>query len=138
MGLFDQLASQAIDALGGQQHAPEAQSGLLTAVMGLINSAGGLPGLLQKFQDSGLGDQVASWIGRGANATLSGEQVNQALGADTVGSIAQQAGMAPEQAASGLGQLLPQIIDKLSPHGSVPDNDLLQQGLNLLKGKLFG
>jgi uncharacterized protein YidB (DUF937 family) len=34
--------------------------------------------------------------------------------------------------------LLPQIIDKLTPNGQVPDNDLLQQGLGLLKGKLFG
>ena len=138
MGLLDQLAGQAMGALGAQQQDSPPQSALLSGVMGLINSAGGLPGLLQKFQDSGLGDQVASWIGHGENQTVSGDQIKDALGSDALGDIARQAGIEPEHASTGLAQLLPQIIDKLTPNGQVPDNDLLQQGLGLLKGKLFG
>ncbi len=138
MGLLDQLAGQVLGSLGAQQQDSVPQSALLDGVMGLINSAGGLPGLLQKFQESGLGDQVASWVGVGENQTVSGDQIKDALGTDAVGQIAQQAGVEPEHAYTGLAQLLPQIIDKLTPNGQVPDNDLLQQGLSLLKGKLFG
>lgn len=138
MGLLDQLAGQVLGSLGAQQQDPVQQSELLNGVMGLINRAGGLPGLLQKFQESGLGDQVASWVGVGENQTVSGDQIKEALGADEVGQIAQQAGIEPEHAYTGLAQLLPQIIDTLTPNGQVPENDLLQQGLSLLKGKLFG
>ncbi|WP_038492731.1 YidB family protein [Janthinobacterium agaricidamnosum] len=137
MSLLD-LAGQALGALGKQTQDPVPQSDLLSGVMGLINNAGGLPGLLQKLQESGLGDQVASWIGHGENAAVSGDQIKDALGSDTLAKIAEQAGVAPEHASTGLAQLLPQIIDKLTPNGAVPDNDLLQQGLGLLKSKLFG
>lgn len=114
------------------------QSDLLGGVMGLINNAGGLQGILQQLQSSGIADQVASWIGTGENAPVSGNQITDALGADKVTQIAQHAGIEPEHAATGLAQLLPQIIDKLTPGGQVPQNELLEQGLSLLRGKLFG
>lgn len=142
MGLFDQLAGQALDVLGSKAGAAGGQGGhtdMLSAVMELINQHGGVAGLLQKFQESGLGAQVASWIGSGANAMLSGEQLNSVLGADAIARLAQHAGVAPDTASSGLAALLPQVIDHLTPNGQLPEgNDLLGQGLNLLKGKLFG
>lgn len=142
MGLFDQLAGQAIDMLGSEgarAGAAAGQSDLLASVMDLINQHGGLQGLLQKFQESGLQEQVVSWIGSGVNAQVSGEQVQGALGADTIGQIAAKLGMAPEAASGGLAALLPQLIDHLTPNGQVPEgNDLMAQGLNLLKGKFFG
>lgn len=138
MGLLDQLAGQVIGSLGAQKQDPVSQSDLLSGVMGLINNAGGLPAILQQLQSSGLADQVASWIGTGENHPVSGDQIKDALGAESIGQIAQQAGVEPEHAATGLAQLLPQIIDKLTPDGQVPQNELLTQGLNLLRGKLFG
>lgn len=142
MGLFDQLAGQALDALGGKAGAAEQGGGhaeLLSAVMALINQHGGVAGLLQKFQESGLGAQVASWIGSGANAVLSSEQLKSVLGADAIAQLAQHAGVAPDTASTSLAALLPQVIDHLTPNGQLPEgNDLLGQGLNLLKGKLFG
>lgn len=138
MGLFDQIAGQLTGALGAQQQDPVPQGALLSGLMGMIDNAGGVPALLQKLKDSGLGDQVASWVGTGENQAVSGDQVADALGADQVGQIAQQAGLAPEHASTGLAQLLPQIIDQLTPNGQLPDSGLLAQGLNLLKGKLLG
>lgn len=138
MGLLDQLAGQVMGSLGAQKQDPVAQGGLLTGVMGMIDSAGGFPALLQKLKDSGLADQVASWIGTGENQTVSGDQIKEALGAENIQQVAQQAGIEPEHASTGLAQLLPQIIDKLTPNGEVPQDELLAQGLNLLKGKLFG
>ena len=137
MGLLDQLAGQVMGSLGAQKQDPVAQGDLLGGVMGLINSSGGLPALLQQLQGSGLGDQVASWIGTGENQAVSGDQIKDALGADNIQQIAQQAGVEPEHASAGLAQLLPQIIDQLTPNGQVPQNELLQQGLSMLKGKFF-
>ncbi|RBA24381.1 uncharacterized protein YidB (DUF937 family) [Herminiimonas fonticola] len=137
MGLLDQLAGQVMGSLGAQKQDPVAQGDLLGGVMGLINNAGGLPALLQQLQGGGLGDQVASWIGTGENQAVSGDQIMDALGADNIQQIAQQAGVEPEHASVGLAQLLPQIIDQLTPNGQVPQNELLQQGLSMLKGKFF-
>ena len=138
MGLLDQLAGQVIGSLGAQKQDSVSQSDLLGGVMTLINNAGGLQGILQQLQASGIADQVASWIGTGENAPVSGNQIADALGSDKVAQIAQHAGIEPEHAATGLAQLLPQIIDKLTPGGQVPQNELLEQGLSLLRGKLFG
>ena len=138
MGLLDQLAGQVVGSLGAQKQDSVSQSDLLGGVMSMINSAGGLPAILQHLQASGLGDQVASWIGTGSNHPVSANQIEEALGADHIAQVAQQAGIAPEHAATGLAQLLPQIIDKLTPHGQVPQDDLLAQGMSMLKGKLFG
>jgi uncharacterized protein YidB (DUF937 family) len=138
MGLLDQLAGQALGAVGERNQTAAASPGLLNGLTGLINDAGGLPGLLQKFQASGLGDHVASWIGQGENQPVSGDQIKSALGEDAVAQLAQHAGVAPEHAAAGLAQILPQIIDSLTPNGQLPNNALVQQGLGLLKAKLFG
>ena len=96
MGLLDQLAGQVLGAIGGQQD-PVPQSALLGGLMALVNNAGGVPALLQKLQASGMGDQVASWIGHGENQSVSGAQIKDALGEDAVAQVAQQAGVAPEQ-----------------------------------------
>lgn len=137
MGLLDQLAGQVMGSLGAQKQDSVAQGDLMGGVMALINGAGGLPALLQQLQGSGLGDQVASWIGTGENQAVSGDQIKNALGEDNIQQIAQQAGVEPEHASAGLAQLLPQIIDKLTPNGQVPQGDLLEQGLSVLKGKFL-
>jgi uncharacterized protein YidB (DUF937 family) len=132
MGLLDQIAGQ-FPANPGAQDQPGTQGNLVAGVMGLINSAGGLPGLLEKFQASGLGDKVASWVSHGENQPVSPDEVK-----DAIDQVAQQGGTTSEEASAGLARYLPQIIDKLTPNGQVPDNnDLVQQGLNLLKGRLF-
>ncbi|MFJ3044344.1 YidB family protein [Herbaspirillum chlorophenolicum] len=139
MGLLDQLAGQVLSNLGTQSQDQTQSSALLSGVMSLINQSGGVQGLLNQLQQSGLGDQVASWLGTGQNQPVSGDQIASALGNDSLAQIAQQAGVEPEHAAAGLAQLLPQVIDHLSPNGQVTNNnELLEQGLALLKGKLFG
>lgn len=138
MGLLDQLAGQVMGSLGAQKQDPVAQGDLINSIMALVNQAGGVQGLLEKLQSGGLAEQVASWIGTGENQPVSGDQIKDALGADNVQQIAQQAGLATEHASTGLAQLLPQIIDQLTPNGQVPQGDLLEQGLGMLKGKFFG
>jgi uncharacterized protein YidB (DUF937 family) len=138
MGLLDQLAGQVMGSLGAQKQDPVQQGDLLNGILAMVDRAGGLPAILQQLRQSGLADQLSSWIGTGENKPVSGDQITEALGEDQVRHVAEQAGIAPEHASTGLAQLLPQIIDKLSPQGAMPQDDLLSQGLGLLRGKLFG
>jgi uncharacterized protein YidB (DUF937 family) len=135
MGLMD-LAGQ---FMGGSQGGGDTKAQLLNAVIGLIqNHPGGIQGLLSQFQGSGLGAHVASWVGPGENMPISGEQLHQALGSEQVQALAQQAGIPAEHATSGLAELLPGIIHHLTPGGSVPEGQDIQQGLGGLLGKFLG
>ena len=115
---------------------------LLGIVMKMMSnqggSGGGLAGLVQSFQSNGLGEQVASWISTGANLPVSGDQIKKAFSGGQLGQIAGQAGVSENEAASGLADMLPNVIDKLTPDGKLPEGDLLAKGLSLLQGKLFG
>jgi uncharacterized protein YidB (DUF937 family) len=82
---------------------------------------GGLAGILQQLQANGLGEQVQSWISTGANQPVSPEQLSAALGTDVLGQFASQAGVSTQEAGAQLSQMLPQIIDQLTPNGQLPD-----------------
>ncbi len=85
---------------------------------------GGLGGLINAFQRNGMGDHMQSWIGTGQNMPISPDQLQQVLGQGTLGQIAQQLGLSPQASASGLSELLPQLIDRLTPNGQAPQGDL--------------
>lgn len=96
---------------------------LLQVVVDLLGNqspVGGLPGLLARFQQAGLGDAVASWLGNGPNAALSGEQLGRVLGEGPLAQIAAQLGVGQGDAAGQLSQLLPGLIDRLTPNGQLP------------------
>ncbi len=116
------------------------QTGIMGAVTGLLNNPeiGGLSGLVAKLQQGGLGEVVSTWVGTGENQAVTADALQSALGSETVQNLAAKAGMAPETLSAGLAQMLPTVIDKLTPDGEVPAGDLLTQGMSLLKGKLFG
>jgi uncharacterized protein YidB (DUF937 family) len=91
-----------------------------------------LEGLMAQLQQGGLGNQVQSWVDTGANEKVSGEQVTQALGAETIDQAASAAGTSPDEAAKKLATVLPQLVDKASPEGSMPDTKTLQDALGQL------
>ncbi len=137
MGLLDQVAGQVLGGLTGGGGGGQAD--LLKIVMSLIQGhEGGLGGLLGKFNQAGLGQQAASWVGTGANMPLSGDQLQSALGADAIGDIAGKLGMSAGDASGALANLLPGLIDQLTPQGRVTEGDALSQGLAGLAGKLLG
>lgn len=137
MGLLDQILS---GALGQQQGGGQgnAQGNAIQLVMQLVNNyPGGLQGLIQALTQSGLGQQAQSWVSTGANLPISPDQITAALGGGQLQNLAQQLGMSQDQAAGGLADFLPQMVDQLTPNGAVQD-DLVEQGLSLLRGKLMG
>jgi uncharacterized protein YidB (DUF937 family) len=94
-----------------------------------------LEGLVRSFSQKGLGDIVNSWVSTGANLPINAEQIQHALGSQQISQIANQAGVPASDGASHLAELLPTIVDKLTPQGSVPQGDMLQQALGFLEGK---
>ena len=83
-----------------------------------------------------MGGLVSSWIGTGENQPVSGEQIEQTFGSDKIQEIAQKLGISGAEASGGLAALLPQIIDKLTPEGKLPEGGMLDQGLAFLKKSL--
>jgi uncharacterized protein YidB (DUF937 family) len=83
--------------------------------------SGGLDELLQRFQQSGYGDIVNSWIGTGSNRPVAPEQLNQALSPETVDELSQQTGVPRHDVLSELSQALPTMVDRLTPEGRIPD-----------------
>jgi len=138
MGLLNDLAGGLINNLGSNE---EGQNNLLGTIGNLINNpqTGGISGLVRTFQEKGLGEVVSSWISTGKNMPISADQIQSVLGHPQVKEIAQKLGVSTEEASQNLAQMLPQVIDKLTPNGSLPSSDdMLSQGLAMLKGKLFG
>ncbi|WP_231879837.1 YidB family protein [Crenobacter luteus] len=117
-------------ALGGDQGA------LAGAVAQLLQDSGGLEGLLDKLRQGGLSEAVASWLGSGDKLPVTAEQIESVLGNETIAALAGKAGLDPQQLAAGIADYLPQLVDKLSPDGTLPagGDDLLGQGLDALKG----
>jgi uncharacterized protein YidB (DUF937 family) len=97
---------------------------------------GGLGGLIGALTQGGLGNAASSWVGTGQNLPVSAEQLQSALGGGDGGGLlaqlAQQAGMSNGEAANGLSQILPGLIDKLTPDGQVPQQDTLEKMLGSL------
>ena len=100
---------------------------LVQVVTGMLsnNSAtGGLGGLADKFNQAGLGDVLGSWIGSGQNQAISGEQLGNVLGADALSGLAAQLGLNSGEAADQLAQVLPGLVDRLTPNGQAPQGGL--------------
>jgi uncharacterized protein YidB (DUF937 family) len=131
MGLLDGLVGS---LMGGRQQGSDSPL-LQMALQMLANrsdtGAGGLGGLINSFRNAGLGEQLKSWIGTGQNMPISADQLTAALGSDKIRDIASQLGLPHGDVSGGLAEMLPQLIDKLSPNGQLPaDHNLLQDALS--------
>jgi uncharacterized protein YidB (DUF937 family) len=82
---------------------------------------GNLSGLAQKFKDSGLDEQVSSWISKGENMPIAGDQIKKVLGDETVAGIAAKLGIGPDEAADKLAEELPKAVDEQTPNGTLEE-----------------
>jgi uncharacterized protein YidB (DUF937 family) len=116
MGLLDSLENEAVTKMLGGSSSPAA-----SCVLQMIqNQPGGLQGLVQNLHNNGLGSVAQSWIGNGQNLPISSDQIHQVLGSDQVKALAAKCGISPDAAGGAIAQLLPGIVDKLTPNGQVP------------------
>lgn len=131
MDILDSVKS----VLGGNEG--DKKNDLMSSVLGLVGGQGGIGNLVQKFTSNGLGDVVSSWVGKGENQPVSQEQIQNVLGPEKINEISSKTGMDNNAVTGQLSKLLPQVVDKLTPDGKVPEGDILSQGKDLLGG-LFG
>jgi len=162
MGLLDELlGGLARSGLGQPMGRPASQAGgamggvlvaLLPVVLSMLASrrgvagsgggpgasggGGGLGDLLDQFRQQGFGPQADSWVGRGANLPISPDVISQVFGKDRLAQIAAQAGVSQEEAAAGLSQVLPEVVDHVTPDGQVPDLDALGGSVDALQRRL--
>jgi uncharacterized protein YidB (DUF937 family) len=156
MGLLDSVLGQ---VLAGAQQPSQPQGGGLEGLGGLLGGSstdlgglagalggllanngelGGLGGMVSKFDQAGMGDVIGSWIGKGDNAPISGNQLQDVLGNDAISGIAQKLGINAQTLLPMLAALLPTLIDRLTPKGQLPAEGLGNQDdlLSSLSGML--
>ncbi len=118
--VFGDLINSVLKGMSGQS----GEASGLPSVLGQIlanTDLGSVGGLLQQLQKSGLGPQVSSWLGNGANLPVSVDQLRSALGDERVRQIAASFGIPVDQLLGQLSQHLPAAIDQMSPHGTLEE-----------------
>lgn len=131
MGLLDGLAGQVLgNMLGGSDD----KSMLGKIAMEMINKNGGIGGILEKFNQSGLGDTAASWVGQGQNQSLSADQVDNVFGHDMITEMASKFGVDSSLLTGQIAQYLPELVNQATPAGAVDNksDDLLNDVLGML------
>ena len=131
MGLFDAIVGSVLGG-GDKSQALARMAGKL--VTGSEGTGDGLAKLVQQFQQRGMGDVVGSWVGTGQNRAISADEIHAALGPEQIDQFAQQSGLPPQEVSGGLAQILPQLIDQMTPEGRVP----AQSDVAGILGKLLG
>lgn len=140
MGLLDELLGSVLrGGLGGNRGQTEDPPGsilggltggrgaatggglLLQLALLLLQQNGGLGGVLGKFRDAGMGSQADSWVSSGRNQEISAEQVEQAFGPAAINDIASKLGVARGDAGSAISQIMPELINQLTPRGEVTE-----------------
>ena len=115
---------------------------LTTALSELSGSSGSkgfdLGSLLSKMDSGGLGALAQSWLGDGNNDSISPSQISDMFGTDKISAFASKLGLSDEEAAGGLSDALPHIVDKASSGGSLLDSLGGVSGAIGLAGKMFG
>jgi uncharacterized protein YidB (DUF937 family) len=135
--MLDKLISGALQGLS-QQGAGSQGNPLMQIVGSLLSNSGpsgGLAGLVQQFQQAGLGQQMNSWISTGQNLPISADQLAKVFGAPQLQQMARTAGMDSSQFSGQLAELLPQMVDKLTPDGALPKGGI-EDALGMLGGLL--
>lgn len=121
MGIFDGLVGNVLAALQGKEGEGVQSDALGQALNGALANTqfGSLDGVLSQLQSSGLGAQVASWLGQGNNLPISADQLRSALGNEELQKLGTQLGIPMDQVGEMLAKVLPATVDKLSPNGTL-------------------
>jgi uncharacterized protein YidB (DUF937 family) len=137
MGLLDGVIGMLTGGAPGDQSAGALMQHL-GELLGGDAPGGGLSGLVQSFESSGLGPIIRSWIGSGQNLPITPEQLHQALGHERIAQMAQALGLDSGQVTNHLAEILPQIIDHLTPNGQIPTGGVAHSDIMGALSSRFG
>ena len=117
------------------------EAALYEEVAALVTQSGGVNGLIQQFEQQGVGELINGWVGGGTNVPINPDQIVQGIGQDKIAAIASKVGLSEQQVTEGIAKLLPVIVGHLTPNGTAPSTgtgQLETEALGMLKSKLFG
>lgn len=139
MSLFGALAGEAFAALTSNPAGggPTPAARILTDLIQNHPSGNGLSGLLEQLAAAGLGSQVQSWVGSGANQPVTPSQIQQALGPEQIQQLAQQYGIDSGSISTAIAHLLPHAVDHLTPAGQIPPSEGIAGALGGLLTSAF-
>ena len=126
MSLLDDVLREVSGASGGASD--PSQHSLATDLLGMLSGGGmskGLGGLVDMFNQKGLGDIVQSWVSTGQNLPISADQIQAVLGSAQVQALAAKAGIDASRASQVIAQILPQLVDRATPNGQLPAGGIL-------------
>jgi uncharacterized protein YidB (DUF937 family) len=137
MSLFDSIARGVVDQM---MSGSGTNNNLLGAAAKLVNSSdiGGLSGLMQLFTKQGQGDAITSWISTGKNLPISPDAIQKVLGDSRIQELAGSLGLSASDVSRGLANVLPQLVDQLTPNGSLPAGNEAGDILGQLAKKFLG
>ncbi len=140
MSLFNSVLSAATSMVLSKDQ--KEQASLLPALIQVINQyPGGISGLVQRFQQGGLGAIVSSWMSQGQNLPVNSEQLEQNLDASVVNDLAQKSGLNQASVLGHLTTLLPVLVDKVfsssdqTPPAQLDASTLITSVLGMLTKK---
>ena len=117
MGFLDRIS----DVVSSLADDDDQNRSMLDGVVDIFKR-GGLNSVVDSFKEKGLGETISSWIGSGQNMPVSSDQLRDGLGSDKLKELAQRAGVSEERASGFLQNILPDIIDKITPSGKIEDD----------------
>lgn len=137
---MDLLLDGVLQLVKGQV-AGGAGAGLSAAISGASAASAtqgvGLAGLVARFAEQGLASQVQSWVSTGKNQPVSGQQIEQVFGAQVLQGLASRSGIGASAISAVVAQILPEIVDRLTPAGQIPNDTNLEQAFGEVKQRLM-
>lgn len=103
---------------------------------GFGGMGGGLGGLLEQLSRRGFGQQAQSWVAAGPNEPLPREALDGVFGPQELSAIAKEVGADEEEVRDGLAEVLPEVVDKLTPNGQLPGQDELLNSIDEFERRL--
>jgi len=132
MGILDNITN----AMGGKSEGSSEEKNIIDSAMDLFKS-GGLNNMLKSFENNGLGNIISSWIGKGENLPVSGDQIKKTVDSSFIQDIAKKLGLSEDKASEKIANILPGLVDKVTPDGKIPEGNILQEGIDFLKKKFL-
>ena len=111
---------------------------LLPLAMRWVQKNGGMGSVLDRFRQKGFGQQAQSWVSTGANDGIDERAVEQVVGQGELAQMAQRLGVPEHEVAQAFAEIMPQMVDKLSPDGQVPReaDDVLDESRQALEKEI--
>ena len=119
---------------------------LLPAILGMLGGKGsptqsgqtGMHQLVDNMNANGLGDIAHSWVGAGPNQAITPDQVQQVVTPDLLAELSAKFGLPQDQVNSTVAAILPNVVNHLTPDGTLPEASQVRSATDQLQQSLAG